>query len=72
MQRKKQIEKKLNTFEVMVEKPILNNPPWASGAILWKNSKISSIIFSHFQHEHNAKNRLKKFSLKKKLQSIEI
>jgi hypothetical protein len=61
----------LNAFEVMVEKPILTNP-LGSGAILWKNSKISSIVFSHFQHEHNAKNRLKKFSLEKKLQSIEI
>jgi hypothetical protein len=55
----------------MVEKPILTNPlgEWRHFVEKFKNS---SIIFSYFQHEHNAKNRLKKFSLEKKLQPIEI
>jgi hypothetical protein len=54
----------------MVEKQILTNPlgEWRHLVKKFKNL----LYFFHFQHEHDAKNRLKKKSLEKKLQLIEI
>jgi hypothetical protein len=45
--------------------------PWSSGVILSQNEKISSTIFTLFQHKQNAKEILRKISLEQKLQLIE-
>jgi hypothetical protein len=73
IQRKKQIEFFLNIFEVMVEKPIMTNPLGEWRHLVEKFKKFFHNFFLRkVEHKHNAKNRLKKFSLEKKLQPIEI
>jgi hypothetical protein len=63
----KQIEKKLDTFEVMAEKQFLTNPLGKWHRILSQNEKKSSTILPHFQHKQNAKEILRKNVIRTKV-----